>query len=67
MTIDEIKFSNKTWLNAADICGILESDPQYIRWAARNDPSKLGFPTVVLGKRVKINRKRFLQFLGEIP
>lgn len=62
MTIDEIKQSDKRFLTPDDIKDYLEADPQSIRVQAHNDPSKLGFPVVVLGSRVKIPRKGFLKF-----
>lgn len=66
MTIEEMKNSDKIWLTPAEIAPVVQSDPNLIRWQAHNDPAKLGFPVTVLGCRVKINRKTFLQYLGEI-
>ena len=65
MTIDEIKASQDRWLTPAEIADVLECDPQLIRRQAQDDPSKLGFPVTVLCSRVKINRRGFLQFIGE--
>ena len=66
MTLEQIKASDKSWLTAVDIAPVLHCDPNLIRWQAHNDPAKLGFPVLVLGCRVKINRKTFLQYLGEV-
>lgn len=63
MTIDEIEASEKTFLNAEDIAPILECDDQDLRGQAQRDPSKLGFPTIVIGKRVKFPRVGFLAFV----
>lgn len=65
MTIAEIKQSPSMWLTAAQIAEVLESDPADIRLQAKEDPSKLGFPVVVIGSRVKIPRRAFLAFFGE--
>ena len=65
MTVAEIKASDSMWLTAQDIAPVLECDPNLIRRQAQDDPSKLGFPVVVLCTRVKINRKGFLEFIGE--
>ena len=65
MTLAEIKASPETWLTVSDIAPVLECDPNVIRRQAQADPSKLGFPVVVLCSRVKINRKGFLRFMGE--
>ena len=65
MTIEEIKESGERWLTATDVAPVLECDPNLIRRQAQDDSSKLGFAVVVMCSRVKINRKRFLEFLGE--
>lgn len=65
MTLAEIKKSPDMWLTAADIAPVLECNPDAIRHQAQTDPSKLGFPVVVIGTRVKIPRTPFLSFLGE--
>lgn len=65
MTIQEIQSSDQLWLTPADIATVLECDPNLIRRQAQEDPSKLGFPVVVLCSRIKINRKGFLRFIGE--
>lgn len=65
MTIAEMQNSSQVWLTPQDIAPVLECDPNLIRRQAQDDPSKLGFPVVVLCSRVKINRKGFLKFLGE--
>lgn len=65
MTLEEIKASPERWLTAEQIAPILECDPNSIRRQAQTDPTKLGFPVTVLCSRVKVPRKRFLEFLGE--
>lgn len=65
MTVEEIKASPERWLTAEQIAPVLECDPNSIRRQAQADPSKLGFPVTVLCSRVKVPRKRFLEFLGE--
>ncbi len=64
MTLQEIQASDKPILRPVDIAPILQCDPQYIRDIARSNPVTLGFPVLVMGKRVKIPRIPFLQFLG---
>lgn len=64
MTLDAIKKSDKLYLNPTDVASILHCDPQCIRAQARRDPSKLGYPVIVIGQRVRIPRKPFLAYLG---
>ena len=65
MTLEEIKASPSVLLTPAEIAPVLGCDPNVIRRQAQEDPSKLGFAVTVLCSRVKIPRKRFLEFLGE--
>ena len=65
MTVEEMQNSPNRWLTPADVAEVLECDPNVIRRQAQDDPSKLGFPVVVLCSRIKINRKGFLKFIDE--
>ncbi len=65
MTVEEMQNSPNRWLTPADVAEVLECDPNVIRRQAQEDPSKLGFPVVVLCSRIKINRKGFLKFIDE--
>lgn len=62
MTISEIRQSKKTVLTPNDVFELLSCRRYDINLQARNDPSKLGFPVVVMGTRVKIPREAFLRF-----
>lgn len=64
MTIEEARGSDKRFLTPAEIAPILGCDPQAIRIQAHDDPSKLGFPVVVVKSRTKIPRESFLKFIG---
>lgn len=63
MTLRQIRESEKVYLLAEDIADIVESSANSIRRQAQEDPSKLGFPVIVIGNRVKIPREGFLFFL----
>ena len=63
VTREEICSSPKEMLTPADVCEVLECKAQSIRNQARNDASKLGFPVVVIGNRVKIPKSAFLKYL----
>lgn len=64
MTLKEIESLDKEMLVPAEIAEVLGSDPQTIRWQARKEPWKLGFPIIVVGNRVKIPRLAFLAFIS---
>lgn len=65
MTLEEIERCNKPCLTPEDVRGVLECDPQFIRIAARSDQNRelLGFPTTIIGKRTKIPRIPFLNYI----
>ena len=65
MTIQELKDSDKAYVNAKDIAPIINADPAWIRFQAHENKDKLGFNVIITNRRVKIPRKAFLQFLGE--
>lgn len=66
MTFEEIRASDKAMLTAEDIAPVLGCNPQSIRLQAQEDPSKLGFPVVVVGKRNRIPREPFIQFMTQL-
>ena len=65
MTIEELKKKRPLFVNSEEVAGILGVNPASIRSQAQGDPTKLGFPVMVIGTRVKIPVKPFLKFLGE--
>ena len=63
MTLDEIRSSTKEVLTPGDVAYVLNADPQDIRVAAKQRPNLLGFNVCVVGSRVKIPRRAFLNWL----
>ena len=64
MTLEEIKVYRHEILTAAEVSDVLKCDPYKLIWQAKNDPQRLGFPVIVIGNRVKIPRRKFLDFMG---
>lgn len=62
MTIAEIKASDKPTLTPADVAELLGCAPYAINAQANADPTKLGFPAALIGRRVKIPREGFLRW-----
>jgi len=61
MTIDELRACPRDVLTAEDVAPLLRSNPQAIRMTARQNPERLGFPVVCVGRRVKIPKEPFLR------
>ena len=59
----KIEQVEEAWLTPAEVAPILGADANAIREQAQRDPSKLGFPVVVVGTRVKIPKDGFLYFM----
>lgn len=64
MTIAEMLESAEPFLSPADIAEVLQCDPQSIRAQAQTDPSKLGYPVIIINRRIRIPRIPFLRYLG---
>lgn len=60
--IDELKALDKPMLVPKDVAPFLGCDPYSITLQARKDPSKLGFPVMVLGTRTKIPKAAFIRW-----
>lgn len=60
MTIQEIKATEKPFLTCADIAPAIGSDPHALRLEARKPNSRLGFPVLLIGTRVKIPTAGFV-------
>lgn len=61
-TLQEIRECGKEILVPEDVAGFLRCDSQSINLQAKADPSKLGFPVIVMGTRVKIPAAGFIKF-----
>lgn len=62
LNVSTIADCDSEFLRAEDVGEILGVDPQYIRSQAQADPRKLGFPVIVIGRRVHIPKQAFLYF-----
>lgn len=64
LTLQQLIESDKEFLTAGDIAGVVGCDPNNIRVVAHQKPELLGFPVTVMGTRVRIPRIPFLRFMG---
>ncbi len=62
ITLEDVKAMTCDMLTPAVVGEILRCDPHYIRLQARNFPELLGFPTCLIGSRVKIPRVAFIKW-----
>lgn len=63
MTIQDLKGMTCLNLTPAQAGAVLGIDPNTLRWQAREEPSALGFPVIVMKSRVKIPRLPFIRFM----
>lgn len=63
-TLEDLIASPKMFFTPGDVCGVLGSNPQTIRVAARQRPDLIGFEYTFVGNRMKIPKIPFLRFLG---
>lgn len=69
MTFSQIQSSDKDFLIPTDVAEVLKCMPYSINVQAKSDPSKLGFPVIVSGTRVRIPRLAFIRWMlcGNAP
>lgn len=63
MTLEDVAAIDKDFLNCEDVAPYLGTGGQDIRDQCKIDPSKLGFPVIVCGHRVKIPKEGFIHFI----
>lgn len=63
MTLEELKKLDKDVITPAVAAQVLQCDPHWIRVAAHQDKSLLGFPVIILNSRVKIPRLAFIKYM----
>ena len=63
MTIAEIEASPKEMLTCTDVAEILCAQAYTIHLTAELRPELLGFPVIMMGRRVKIPKRPFLKFI----
>ena len=67
MTLDELATLPVEVLTPAQVAPVLCLDQDTIRGQARTCPTRLGFPVIVAGSRVKIPRRAFILYMkGEL-
>ena len=64
LTIGDLEAMAGTTLDAAAAAQILGCHPQSLRDQARRDPSALGFPVSIIGRRVIIPREPFIKWIN---
>jgi hypothetical protein len=62
MKLADLEKLDCDFMTAAEIAPVLGIDPQDLRGQAQVDASKLGFPVIVTGCRVRIPREGFINF-----
>lgn len=63
MTLDEIRAADKDFLTPEDVHLVIGCGAYSINVQAHKDPTKLGFPVCVIGRRVRIPRDGFLNWV----
>ena len=63
-TLAEIDALPVEVLTCQQIAPVLCADPHTLHLQAIERPELLGFPVIVAGSRVKIPKKKFLEFMG---
>lgn len=62
MTLKELEARPEEMLTAEQVAPLFNTDPHSIRLQAHQDPRALGFPVVVIGRRVHIPREGLINY-----
>ena len=65
-SIEEVEALDCEYLTCMQVAQILGASQQMIHAQAIECPEKLGFPVIVIGSRVKIPRRAFINFMKGI-
>lgn len=60
MTLTDLEKNSSDFLDADEVASYLGCNPHCIRVQAQDEPDKLGFPVIVINRRVKIPRDAFV-------
>ena len=63
MTLDDLKRIDREFLTPAQVADILNCSAHGVRIWARQRPEQLGFPVCIIGTRVRIPKRPFIQFM----
>ena len=63
MSLDQLKQIDREYLLPREVAEVMGCDAQDVRVAARQRPDLLGFPVCVIGSRIKIPKRPFIQFM----
>jgi hypothetical protein len=63
MTLDDLKRLDREFLTPAQVAEILNCSAHGVRIWARQRPEQLGFPVCIIGTRVRIPKRPFIQFM----
>lgn len=62
-SLEKLKTLDRAVITPDEASKVLQCNPQYIRMQAHADASKLPFPVICIGSRVKIPRLPFIAFI----
>lgn len=63
MSLDDLKRLDREFLTPAQVAEILNCSAHGVRIWARQRPEQLGFPVCIIGTRVRIPKRPFIQFM----
>lgn len=63
MTLEEIEGLQTEILSCQQIAKVLGANPHTLHVQAMQDATKLGFPVICMGSRVKIPKRAFIKYM----
>ncbi len=63
MTLEELERLDRPYITVRDVGPLIGVRPDTLRFQARSNPSRLGFPVCVAGDTVRIPREGFIAWM----
>ena len=63
MTLDDLEKVGRDYLNPLEVAEYLHVYHQQLRKELRSNPDMLGIHTIIVGKRIKIPKAAFINFM----
>lgn len=63
ITLEEVETNTSETMDISEVALFLGMDTQCMRSQAQEDSSKLGFPVIIVGRRIVVPRRGFLYFV----
>ena len=63
MRISELTALDREYITPTEAASVLDCAPQRLRDQAHRNPASLGFPVIIMGRKIRIPKEPFIAFM----